>query len=204
MSRIIRRRPSPSMIVAGAALVVALAGTAIAGPLATKSVLVKAEKKQVKKISKNQANLQIDQRAPGLSVANANTVGGLKASDLKTSSAFNQNTTFDSSLGASLVTVASATIATQSSGRILATGSASLFGATGDETGACLIQIDGTSSADYFTEPDDITDENDAVIAVNFAVTRPAGTYTANLRCRAASGTVGKSAAGINVYGLGA
>lgn len=41
------------------------------------------------------------------------------------------------------------------------------------------------------------------MIAVNFAVTRPAGTYTANLQCRATSGTVAKDDAAINVYGLG-
>jgi hypothetical protein len=191
------------MLVAGAALVVALAGTAIAGPLATKSVLDKPEKKQVKKIAKNQVN----KLAPGLSVANAanaGTVDGANASDLKTSSAFNENTTFDSSLGTSFVNVASATITTQSSGRILASGSADLFGGEIDETGACQIVIDGTGSADYHTEPDDIGAENNAVVAVNFAVTRPAGTYTASLQCRAVSGTVGKEDAGINVYGLGA
>jgi hypothetical protein len=73
MSRITRRRPSPLMLVAGAALVAALAGTAIADPLAITSVLNKKEKKQVKNISKNQANLQINQRAPGLSVAHASS-----------------------------------------------------------------------------------------------------------------------------------
>jgi hypothetical protein len=61
------------MLVAGAALVAALAGTAIADPLAIKSVLNKKEKKQVTNISRNQANLLIDQRAPGLSVAHAGT-----------------------------------------------------------------------------------------------------------------------------------
>jgi hypothetical protein len=55
------------MIVAGAALIIALAGTAIAAPTAIKSVLDKKEKKQVKTI----ANKRITKRAPGLSVANA-------------------------------------------------------------------------------------------------------------------------------------
>jgi hypothetical protein len=73
MRRLKGRRPSPAMTVAGAALIIALAGTAIAAPTALKSVLDKQEKKQVKKIAKNQANNQITQRAPGLSVANANT-----------------------------------------------------------------------------------------------------------------------------------
>jgi hypothetical protein len=47
------RRPSPAMIVAGTALVIALAGTAMAAPSAIKSVLSKSEKSQVKKIAKN-------------------------------------------------------------------------------------------------------------------------------------------------------
>ena len=61
------RRPSPSMIVASTALIIALAGTAMAAPTAIKSVLDKKEKKQVKNI----ANKRITKRAPGLSVANA-------------------------------------------------------------------------------------------------------------------------------------
>ncbi len=61
------RRPSPSMIVASTALIIALAGTAMAAPTAIKSVLDKGEKKQVKKIAKK----EIRKAAPGLSVANA-------------------------------------------------------------------------------------------------------------------------------------
>jgi hypothetical protein len=72
MSRFRNARPSPAMIVAVAALVVAVVGTAMAAPTAIESVLNKKEKKQTKAIAKNQANNQITQRAPGLSVANAN------------------------------------------------------------------------------------------------------------------------------------
>jgi hypothetical protein len=68
--RLLRSRPSPAMIIAALALVVALAGTAIAAPdIATKKVT----KSKVKKIAKRQANKQINKRAPGLSVANAET-----------------------------------------------------------------------------------------------------------------------------------
>jgi hypothetical protein len=200
MSRIIRQRPSPSMIVAGAALVVALAGTAIAGPLATKSALNKAEKNQVKKLARG----EINKAAPGLTVANANTVDGANASDLKTSSAFDENTTQVASLGASFVDVATATITTHSAGHVLATGSIQLDGDDSGEAGACEISIDGSDSAIYSSAPDDIGFGNPDVIAVNFAVTRPAGTYTARLKCFASVGTVGKTAAAINVYGLGA
>jgi hypothetical protein len=65
------RRPSPAMIVAAIALIVALAGTAMAAPTAIKSILNKKEKKQVKNISKNQINAL----APTLSVKHANTAG---------------------------------------------------------------------------------------------------------------------------------
>jgi hypothetical protein len=60
------------MIVAATALIVALAGTAMAAPTAIKSILNKREKKQVKNISKNQVNAL----APGLSVKRADTAGG--------------------------------------------------------------------------------------------------------------------------------
>jgi hypothetical protein len=73
------RRPSPSTIVASTALIIALAGTAIAAPTAIKSVLDKKEKKQVKNI----ADKRITKRAPGLSVAkatNADNLGGQPAS----------------------------------------------------------------------------------------------------------------------------
>lgn len=67
------KRPSPAMIVAMAALLVAVAGTAIAAPAAIQSALNKSDKKQIKKIATSQANKQISKRAAGLSVASANT-----------------------------------------------------------------------------------------------------------------------------------
>ena len=60
-------RPTPGTVFGLLALVIAVAGTAIAGPLARTSVLNKKEKKQVKSI----ANGQINQLAPGLAVAKA-------------------------------------------------------------------------------------------------------------------------------------
>ncbi len=51
------------------ALVVAVVGTAVAGPLATKSVLNKKEKRQTSRIATNVVN----SLASGLSVANART-----------------------------------------------------------------------------------------------------------------------------------
>ena len=60
------RRPSPAMLVAIAALIVALGGTAVAGGV--------LNKKKVKKISKNVADSQITARAPGLAVASASNL----------------------------------------------------------------------------------------------------------------------------------
>jgi hypothetical protein len=70
MSRIKR---APALVISMLALVAALVVPAVAQVAIT--ALTKKEKKQVKNISKNQANLEIDRRAPGLSVASANTAG---------------------------------------------------------------------------------------------------------------------------------
>ncbi len=65
-----RRRPSPSLAISIAALIVALAGTAIAG-VATVSKLSKSEKKQVRRL----ADQEIDKKAPGLAVKSAGVAG---------------------------------------------------------------------------------------------------------------------------------
>jgi len=85
--RIFKQKPSPAIIVAIAALVVAVGGTAFAGPIAEIS-LSKGEKKQIRKISRNIANKvsnrRITKRAPALTVAgaqNANTANTAKTAD---------------------------------------------------------------------------------------------------------------------------
>jgi hypothetical protein len=70
--RILKRRPSPALIISIVALVLALAGTALGG-VATISVLSKKEKRQVKKLAGKIADQRITTRAPGLSVASAKT-----------------------------------------------------------------------------------------------------------------------------------
>ena len=71
------RGASPAIVVAALALVAALAGTAIAGPDAHTRAL---SKKKVKKISKK----EIKKAAPGLSVDNAENLGGEPASAYET------------------------------------------------------------------------------------------------------------------------
>ena len=72
-----RRMPSPAMLVAAVALTLALGGTAVAAPELTMRDVKKVAKKQAKK----QANKLINQRAPGLSVAHANTANTATAAD---------------------------------------------------------------------------------------------------------------------------
>jgi hypothetical protein len=70
MNELRKWRPSTTMIVVAIALTGVLATTAIAGPGAITSTLTKSK---VKAIAKKQANKQISRRAPGLSVASAQT-----------------------------------------------------------------------------------------------------------------------------------
>jgi len=70
MSLSTRSRPSPAMIVAVVALSFALVGSAVAG---TDAIDRAINKSKVKTIAKKQASKQIDEKAPGLSVANAVT-----------------------------------------------------------------------------------------------------------------------------------
>jgi hypothetical protein len=62
-----RHRPAPGTVLGLIALIVALAGTAIADPLATDSKLGKKDKKQIRKIARK----QINRAAPNLSVDSA-------------------------------------------------------------------------------------------------------------------------------------
>ncbi len=63
-------KPSPAVVLGIIGLVLALGGTAIAGPAALSRAVTKSK---VKQIAKKQANTQITQRAPDLSVASADS-----------------------------------------------------------------------------------------------------------------------------------
>ncbi|MGA8804901.1 MAG: hypothetical protein WB462_13330 [Solirubrobacterales bacterium] len=81
-----KKRPSAPMVLSIIAVVFALAGTGVAS-VATISALSKKEKKQTRNIADN----EITKKAPGLSVSNADNVGGLP---LRTA-AVNANGTVD-------------------------------------------------------------------------------------------------------------
>ena len=73
----LKAHASPSMVVAVAALVVALGGTAV-GSVATISALSKKEKKQTRNI----AGQEIAKKAPGLAVASANSANTAASADV--------------------------------------------------------------------------------------------------------------------------
>lgn len=148
MRRLKGRRPSPAMTVAVAALIVALVGTAMAAPTAIKSVLNKSEKKQVKKISKNQINTL----APGLSVARANTaanadaVGGQALANIAVARSDTPGAQCDPNAVTFLV-CATVNMTLPHEGRVLLIGTAGqiAFNA-GNASGNCLFQVDGVNS----------------------------------------------------------
>jgi hypothetical protein len=92
MKRAFKGRNTPAIVIAIFALVAAVAGTAIAGPIATSS-------KRSKKITKAKvikiADKEIDKKAPGLTVGKAN---GVKAGSV-TQAAFKGNFTLTLDFG---------------------------------------------------------------------------------------------------------
>src|SRR5262249_9249313 len=194
-----RLRPSPALVVAIVALVAALSGAALAAPVSNKGV----SKSKAKKI----ANKEIDKRAPGLSVAhaetagNADTVGNRSANDLQTSSGFGSNPQQIADLGATFQSVVTANITTHNTGRVLATASAELTGGAGTRA-QCQIVLNGVAGLQY--ETTFAAAASESTVAINYAQPDlPAGTYTGTLQCKDLTGAVGKDDATMNLYGLG-
>jgi hypothetical protein len=77
MSIRLSRRPTPASVIACIALCLAIVGSAAAGTDTLSHKLDAKEKKQVKKIAKK----QVKALAPGLSVANAQTLAGKSAGE---------------------------------------------------------------------------------------------------------------------------
>ena len=151
MRRLKGRRPSPAMTVAVAALLVALVGTAMAAPTAIRSVLNKQEKKQTKKIAKNQVN----KLAPGLTVARANTagkaddadaVGGQSLGNISVARSATPGAQCDPQSTA-FTACATVNLTLPHEGRVLLLGTAGQIAFTNANTaGDCLFQVDGTNS----------------------------------------------------------
>lgn len=188
MKRIKGSRPSPALVVAGAALVIALAGTAVADPLAVTSVLNKKEKKQVKKI----ANGQIKKLAKDLSVAtaanatnaqnaanadNAARLNGLDPTQLSPSTGVNR--TDDVTLTNNFDTVMTATITTAADSRLVANGALHLDSNAGGSRADCRFVFDGVAGIGYSSD----IPINDETMPVVGTTTVAAGLHTVTLQC---------------------
>jgi hypothetical protein len=142
------------MIVASTALIIALAGTAMAAPTAIKSILNKKEKKQVKSIAKNQVNTL----APGLSVKHANTAGSAdtakQADALSPQALANIVVARSDTPGAQCdpssttpVVCATVNMTLPHEGRVLLIGTAGQIAFNNAQTaGNCLFRVDGVNS----------------------------------------------------------
>ena len=173
MRRLMGRRPSPAMIVASAALIVALAGTAMAAPIAIKSILNKKEKKQVKSI----ADSRIKAAASGLSVAsakkadradvatNADAVGGqslakiaIGRSDPSTGAQCDPNTT-------TFVICADVDVDLPHEGRVLLIGTGGQYAFNAGVTqGTCRLTTDGNSLGGSVVSLGNQTDPSPGVV----------------------------------------
>ena len=187
-------RPSPAMVVAGLALVVALAGTAIAGPLAGKSALNKSEKKQVKKIAKKQVNTL----APGLSVkraataADADALGGETLANIAVARSDTPGGQCDPT-SPTLVVCATVNLTLPHEGRVLLIGTAGHIAFNNAQTaGNCLFRVDGENSGGAVTIGNqyvpDVTGVGARAFPNGFANTRvtapvSAGAHTFALAC---------------------
>jgi hypothetical protein len=198
------RRPSPSMVVAVTALIVALAGTAMAAPGAIKSVLNKQEKKQTKNIARNQANNQITQRASGLSVrraetagradtaANADALGGHSLGNIVVARSVTPGAQCDPN-STTLIVCATLNMTLPHEGRVLLVGTAGHVAFGGAQSaGNCLFRVDGVNSGGSVTIGNNFAPVNTGVNARLFpdgfatsVVTEPvgAGAHTFELAC---------------------
>src|SRR5262249_41233618 len=145
------RRPSPAMVVAITALIVALAGTAMAAPTAIKSILNKQEKKQTKNIAKNQVN----SLAPGLSAkhaktadvaSNADALGGQDLKNIVVAKSDTPGAQCDPGSG-TFIACATVNMTLPHDGRVLLVGTAGMITFTNaNSSGNCLFQVDGVNS----------------------------------------------------------
>jgi hypothetical protein len=163
------------MIVAATALIVALAGTAMAAPTAIKSILNKQEKKQVKNIAKNQVN----KLAPGLSVANAKNADAAKCSDTAANAdAVGGQSLANITIGRSdpstggpcdpnstaFVSCASVDVNLPHEGRVLLVGTGAQYAfSTGVTQGDCRMTADGAALGGSFVSLGNQTDPSPGV-----------------------------------------
>jgi hypothetical protein len=193
------------MIVAVSALIIALAGTAMAAPTAIKSILNKKEKKQVKNISNNQINAL----APGLSVKHAgtadtakdaNSVGGTELKNIVTGRSVNPGGPACDPSSTTFINCASVDLTLPHEGRVLLIGTAGQVAFNNAQTqGDCLFRVDGVNSGgsvhvgnQYAPTPTGATSVQFPNGFANTAVVGPiaAGLHTFALACSEATSDI--------------
>ena len=207
--------PSPAMVVAMIALVVAMAGTGYAASKISGSS-IKKNTVPGNRIKKNSlGGTQINESKLGkvpkaaqadnaTNATNANALGGKALAAVLPTSGSAQNADTATLAGFPGTDVVTGTITTTAPSRILIDGTVELQGADADERAQCAIRLDGTQiSLSYETTFDDIGADNEATVAVDAAGNNvAAGAHTVVLLCQALSGTVVKDDAAINVVGI--
>jgi hypothetical protein len=174
-------RPSPAMIVAMVALIVAIGGTAVAAGV----------------LNKKKVNTIITNRAPGLTVAsaknadNASKLGGLDPSTFKTASNYTQSSTATPITNTFATIGSPIQVTTEGTRRLIA--SAAVHATAAAAAGAflvCHITVDGTSGVNDtdFTEPNGTFNPVDASVSPLASAVVGAGTHTVTLLCEALGG----------------
>jgi hypothetical protein len=176
------RRPSPAMIVAAAALIVALAGTAMAAPTAIKSVLNKPEKKQVKKIANNRINAlasglsvrraetagRADTAARAETAASADALGGQTLGNIVVARSVTPGAQCDPN-STTLIVCATLNMTLPHEGRVLLIGTAGHVAFGGAQSaGNCLFRVDGVNSGGSVTIGNNFAPVNTGVNARAF------------------------------------
>jgi hypothetical protein len=199
MGQIRISRPSPAILVAVLALIAAVAGTAVAGPVATKKAVTK---KKVKKI----ADAEINKLAPGLSVANAANatnatnatnaaaLGGQSAADLQSVGRSNSSTGVCDPGSTTFITCGSVDLGLPSAGRVLVVGDIGWYVNGAPSRGRCSFNVDGAGGAiavevGETTATTDITHESSRGLNGVTGVLS-AGPHTANIACNQEEGDI--------------
>ncbi len=204
-------RPSPAMVVALAALVIALTGTGYAvsrinGSSIKKNSVpgnrIKENGLGGKQINESKLG-KVPLAAQSETATNADALGGDPLGAVRPTSGAAAESAVITLTGVA-TDVATTTINTTATSQILVDGAVELQGADADERARCAARLDGFQiSFDFETTFDDIGTVNEATVAVAGAADDvPAGPHTVTLICTALSGTVVKDDAAVNVVAI--
>jgi hypothetical protein len=156
MTRLRKGRPSPTLLVAVAALIAALGGTAVASdPVATTAI----SKKKTKKIAKKQAKKYFDANIGDASVANAKNADTAETANAAFSTFHNDPIAFPNSLG----TIGTLNIPKAGSYVVNAKLWSGNLSATNSNSNRCTLTADADSDTTAFDNLGNATDDSESV-----------------------------------------